>query len=59
MIGLTASLGVGGAVFLQKAAEHMQALMANLDARYLCRVQNRANVRELEQYQNTPDEGRS
>ena len=59
MIGLTASLGVGGAVTLEKAEEHMKALMANLDARYLCRVKSRDNVRELEQYQNTPDEGRS
>ena len=54
---MTASLGVGGEVTLEKAVKHMQALMANLDARCLCRVKDRNSIKELEEYQNTPDEG--
>ncbi|KAL4231411.1 Interferon-induced helicase C domain-containing protein 1 [Mactra antiquata] len=54
IVGLTASLGVGGYEIFEFAKNHMKALLANLDAKYLCTV--RKNIVELRQYENSPVE---
>lgn len=54
IVGLTASLGVGGSTHEDSAIKHMKNLLANMDVKYLCTV--RRNKEELRFYENNPDE---
>ncbi|XP_060562666.1 antiviral innate immune response receptor RIG-I-like [Ruditapes philippinarum] len=54
IVGLTASLGVGGNTRHDAAMGHMKSLLANLDAKFLCTV--RRNKEELKRFENNPIE---
>ncbi|XP_053406754.1 ATP-dependent RNA helicase DHX58-like isoform X2 [Mercenaria mercenaria] len=54
IVGLTASLGVGGNTKHDAAMSHMKSLLANLDAKFLCTV--RRNKEELRRHENNPVE---
>jgi hypothetical protein len=56
IIGLTASLGVGGNTDPFSAMNHMKGILANLDAKYLSTVRN--NIEDLDQHENNPKEGK-
>ena len=56
VVGLTASVGVGGAKTPEKVQEHILKLMASLDAEELCIVKNKRNKLELMTHVNRPNE---
>ena len=56
-MGLTASVGVGGATNINQAKEHILRLMANMDAEELRSVEDQQNKFELNKCVNRPDEG--
>ncbi|XP_053406756.1 antiviral innate immune response receptor RIG-I-like isoform X2 [Mercenaria mercenaria] len=54
IVGLTASLGVGGSTDERAAKEHMKSLMVNLDTNYLSTVKE--NLEQLHEYANKAKE---
>ena len=48
-------MGVGKAKDENGAVKHIKSLMANLDSKVICTVQN--NMAELRRFVNIPDEG--
>ncbi|WAR22442.1 DDX58-like protein [Mya arenaria] len=56
IVGLTASLGVGGKTELGQGVDHMKRIMANMDAKFLCTVRNPKTIQELKSYVNPPVE---
>ncbi|XP_052773443.1 antiviral innate immune response receptor RIG-I-like isoform X1 [Mya arenaria] len=56
IVGLTASLGVGGKTEWGQGVEHMKKIMANMDAKFLCTVRKPDTIQELKLYVNPPVE---
>ncbi|KAH3787131.1 hypothetical protein DPMN_165251 [Dreissena polymorpha] len=56
VVGLTASLGVGGSTDWEAGLKHMKNILANMDAKFLCTVRNPVNKEELKKRTNCPIE---
>ncbi|XP_052225926.1 antiviral innate immune response receptor RIG-I-like isoform X2 [Dreissena polymorpha] len=56
VVGLTASLGVGGSTDPAMGLKHMKSILANMDAKFLCTVRYAENKRELLKHTNCPIE---
>ncbi|WAR17402.1 DDX58-like protein [Mya arenaria] len=58
IVGLTASLGVGGKTLAVYGLKYMKQIVANMDAKFLCTVRSEASKTELKRYVSAPKEGK-
>ncbi|WAR22426.1 IFIH1-like protein [Mya arenaria] len=56
IVGLTASLGVGGKTEKVQGLNHMKKIMANMDAKFLCTVRTPDTIEQLKRFANPPVE---
>ncbi|XP_052763805.1 uncharacterized protein LOC128205839 isoform X1 [Mya arenaria] len=56
IVGLTASLGVGGKTLAVYGLKYMKQIVANMDAKFLCTVRSEASKTELKRYVSAPKE---
>ncbi|WAR17401.1 DDX58-like protein [Mya arenaria] len=56
IVGLTASLGVGGKTLAVYGLKYMKQIVANMDAKFLCTIRSEASKTELRKYVSSPKE---